>query len=126
MRGRRSQDKLNNRRKNRSRRGASAATNAQETLAAHRNELAALRNEVARSLEAIPSSLVPPMDPAREGLWPANKPYCYLSKKHLETIGFVPFAQEERLTSEAAILFGMSPVEKSAVNSVFQRFLERT
>jgi hypothetical protein len=105
---------------------ATALTNAQETLSARRNELAAMRHEVAKPREAIPSSLVPRLDPAREGLWPVDKPYCYLSKKHLETIGFVPFAQEERLSSEAAILFGMSPAEKSAADSVFQSFLERT
>jgi hypothetical protein len=105
---------------------AIAATNAQQALAARRDELIAVRNEAAKPLESVQPTSVPPLDPAHEGMWPTNKPYCYLAKKHLETIGFVPFDQEERLTSEAATLLGMSPAEKNAADSAYQHFLERT
>ncbi|HKQ39715.1 MAG TPA: hypothetical protein VJ063_16680 [Verrucomicrobiae bacterium] len=100
-------------------------THTGETLALHRQELDLARNESAAAVAIQFVTPVPP-DPAREGFWPADKPYCYLSKQHLATIGFNPFSDNAALTSEAATLFGMSGVERAAVDAAYGQLLERT
>lgn len=103
---------------------AASVTSAQDLLALRRKELDWARNESA-TVATPPAPPVPP-DPAREGLWPKDKPYCYLSKQHLATIGFVPFSEDGQLTSEAATLFGMGAGEWAAVNQAFGDFVDRT
>jgi len=100
-----------------------SVTNTRELLASRGQELDRARIESGAAIQpAIP---VPP-DPAREGLWPKDKPYCYLSKQHLATIGFVPFSEDGALTSEAAVLFGMSPSEWAAADVAYAALIDRT
>jgi hypothetical protein len=103
-----------------------AVSNAQDLLAARRQELDWARAESAAALHSTQSVTPLAPDPTREGLWPKDKPYCYMSKQHLATIGFVPFSEAAGLTSEAAILFGMSPAERSAVDRAYADFLDQT
>lgn len=104
---------------------AAAASDAEGLLALRRHELDWARSEAAAA--AARSQPLPPLppDPAREGLWPKDKAYCYLSKQHLATIGYTPFSEDAGLTSEASILFGMSPAERAAVDRAYAGFLDR-
>ena len=102
-----------------------SATGAENLLALRRKELHWARNAVAADVSPRLTQPVPP-DPAREGLWPADKPYCYLSKQYLATVGFTPFSEDAGLTSEAATLFGMSPSEQAAVDGAYADFVDRT
>jgi hypothetical protein len=96
-------------------------TSAQDQLALRLKELNWARSESATTPLTRP---VPP-DPAREGLWPKDKPYCYLSKQHLATIGFTPFsADDSGLTWEAGTLFGMSAAERTAVDRAYLNFVD--
>ena len=102
-----------------------ALTNAQALLALRSQEVELGRNDVAVAADTTKATPIPP-DPASEGLWPKDKPYCYLSKQHLATIEFIPFCEDGPLTSEAAILFGMSAAEKLAIDNATADFIERT
>ena len=102
---------------------AAVVSGAQDELSLRRKELDRARSESGTT--ATPPAIPVPPDPAREGLWPKDKPYCYLSKQHLATIGFTPFsADDSGLTSEAATLFGMSAAERVAVDRAYIEFVE--
>jgi hypothetical protein len=101
-----------------------SVTSAEDLLALRRKKLDGARTESAAT--AVERVTPIPLDPAREGLWPKDKPYCYLSKQHLATIGFTPFSEDERLTSEAARLFGMSRAEWTAADRAYADLLDRT
>jgi len=105
---------------------SASVAGAQNLLALRRQELDWARRENAATSTAIQSAKPVPPDPVREGLWPKDKPYCYVSKQHLATIGFVPFSEDGGLTSEAATLFGMSAAEHAAVDRAYADFLDRT
>jgi hypothetical protein len=80
-----------------------------------REELSAARAE---ALLAIP--LAP--DPVREGFWPAEQPYFPLAKRYLREIGYRSFTREQQVTRAAAILFGLTPQEKTEVENAAQNF----
>jgi hypothetical protein len=101
-----------------------SVTAAEDSLTLRRKELDWARNESAAT--ATPAVASVPPDPTREGLWPKDKPYCYLSKQHLATIGFVPFSEDAGLTSEAATLFGMSRAEWAAADRAYAELIDRT
>lgn len=87
--------------------------------------------------------LVVPPNPDRNGGWPANEPYFYLPKHDLPWVGLVAFmtnaAREEtprsfvisaplpwtnRLSNDAAILFGMTPTDREAVDEAYHKLWE--
>lgn len=105
---------------------AESVTSAEDLLALRRKELDWARSERAGAATAVEGGAAIPPDPAREGLWPKDKPYCYLSKQHLATIGFTPFSEDGGLTSEAATLFGMSAGEWATINQAFGDFVDCT
>ncbi len=61
---------------------------------------------------------------AEEGAWPSGRPYFYLPKKHVESMGYDTLDDKGYLSAEAAALLGMSTAEKTAVNSQLQGFRE--
>ena len=65
-----------------------------------------------------PSEAVVPPDPARQGGWPASVPYFYLPKKDLGSVGYQLF-ENNRLTEDAATLFGMTATEREAVDAAY-------
>lgn len=64
------------------------------------------------------SEAVVPPDPARQGGWPASVPYFYLPKRDLGSVGYQLF-ENNRLTDDAAILFGMTATEREAVDTAY-------
>jgi hypothetical protein len=61
--------------------------------------------------------IVPP-DSTRQGGWPVRAGYFYLPKKDLGAVGY-KVMEGNRLTTDAASLFGMSAAERSAVDSAY-------
>jgi hypothetical protein len=53
-----------------------------------------------------------------EGRFPVAKPYFYVAKKHLANFQLELFEQEQ-LTAEAAVVFGLGDGERIAVNEAF-------
>ena len=77
----------------------------------------ALKDQRGQAVAAALESIVPP-DPARQGGWPANAPYFYLPKSHLGSVGY-RLLEEDRLTDDAATLFGMTPTEREAFDASY-------
>lgn len=65
------------------------------------------------------------LTPQREGEWPATKPYFYLAKKHIPSLGYAALTISGQVSAEAAALFGMSPAERRAINHSMQTLLAR-
>ncbi len=61
---------------------------------------------------------------AEEGAWPSGRPYFYLPKKHVESMGYNTLDDKGHLSAEATGLLGMSTAEKTAVDSQLQGFRE--
>ncbi|HTI73249.1 MAG TPA: hypothetical protein VMF06_24965 [Candidatus Limnocylindria bacterium] len=64
---------------------------------------------------AIPQQPLP--DIVADGVWPNEKPYFHLAKRHLATMGYRLFDAGNNLSPTAATLFGMTEAEKSAVEA---------
>jgi hypothetical protein len=64
-----------------------------------------------------PTVVIPPA-PDREGGWPTTTPYFYLPKKDLGSVGYRLF-MNNRLTDEAATLFGMTAGERELVDAAY-------
>lgn len=65
-----------------------------------------------------PSEAIVPPDPALQGGWPASVLYFYLPKKDLGSVGYQLF-ENNRLTDDAATLFGMTATEREAVDTAY-------
>jgi hypothetical protein len=87
-------------------------------------EVAAARESLNQARAELATVLPPEPDPANEGFWPAAQPYFYLPKRHLAEIGYTTFTADNRLTTTAAMLFGMTPQETAAVEEAAERVLE--
>jgi hypothetical protein len=86
----------------------------------------AARQEISRWSEQAPSvsrqnpdPIVAP-DPLRQGGWPQGTSYFYLPKRDLKSVGYTVF-DRDRLSGEAAALFGMSAAEREAVDAAYNR-----
>jgi RNA polymerase sigma factor (sigma-70 family) len=86
----------------------------------------AARQEISRWSEQAPSvsrqnpdPIVAP-DPLRQGGWPQGTSYFYLPKRDLKSVGYMVF-DRDRLSDEAAALFGMSAAEREAVDAAYNR-----
>jgi hypothetical protein len=77
--------------------------------------------------EAQARVVVPP-NPDRNGGWPTNEPYFYLPKRDLPSVGLVAFEKSlpwtNRLSDDAAILFGMTPTDREAVEEACHKSWE--
>jgi len=92
--------------------------------------LAAARDQARTSSHAEAQRVVMPPNPDRNGGWPADEPYFYLPKHDLPGVGLVAFMTNapvlntitaplpwtNRLSDDAAILFGMTPTDREAVD----------
>ena len=58
------------------------------------------------------------LTPQKEGFWPADKPYFYVSKSRLQGMTYWLF-DDDRLSKTTATLFGMTPEEERAANAAF-------
>jgi hypothetical protein len=94
-------------------------------LAQRRTELPQARDDAAWT-ETLEIPLPAPLNPAGEGMWPADKPYFYLAKKRLREVGPPPFMGADRLSRESVILYGMTPAEKSATEQAYRDYVERS
>ena len=103
---------------------AAASTNAQATLKERRRQLADTRNELAAAEEETRQAQPFPPDPAREGLWPTNKPYLLMAKKLLGSIEYPSIEPGYRLADTAASLFGMTAAERASIDNALQGFDE--
>lgn len=81
-----------------------------------------VRDEL-RALATEPTPHVTP-GPLVEGRFPAHRPYFYVAKKQLANFAVELFEQDQ-LTAEAAIVFGMSEGERIAVNEAVERLWDR-
>src|SRR5207249_3693477 len=70
------------------------------------------------------SGEIAPPDPARRGGWPAHAQYFYLPKKDLSSVGYGLF-QGNRMTDDAATLFGMTNAERQAVDAAYDDMWRR-
>jgi len=93
----------------------------QRDLLAGLDQVEALRPQQSDAQTGAPApkagEIVPP-DSARQGGWPAKAAYFYLPKKDLGAVGY-KVIEANRLTAEAATLFGMTSAERSAVDSAY-------
>ena len=80
-------------------------------------QLRELRQEQSKGPAPTPEAIVPP-DPARQGGWPVHARYFYLPKRDLGSIGYQLF-DANRLTDDAAVLFGMTADEREAVDAAY-------
>ena len=101
-----------------------ACTNTQATLKERRQQLAATRAELAAAEEETRRAQPFPPDPAKEGLWPTNKPYLLMAKRLLGSVEYPAIEPGYRLSDTAASLFGMSAAEQASVNNSLQAFDE--
>jgi hypothetical protein len=63
--------------------------------------------------------------PEKEGFWPAEKPYFYISKVRLGGLSYWPFTDDEnRISKYAALLFGLSAEEDSAASAAYLQMRE--
>lgn len=62
--------------------------------------------------------------PLVEGRFPAQRPYFYVAKKQLANFEVELFEQDQ-LTAEAAVVFGLSDGERIAVNEAFELLWDR-
>lgn len=87
-------------------------------------------------------AVVPP-NPDRNGGWPTNEPYFYLPKHDLPSVGLVAFMTNtavvtsyianitapipwtNRLSDDAAIVFGMTPTERETVDEAYHELWEK-
>lgn len=79
-----------------------------------------LRGElnVISAREAAKSEDLSELNPQKEGFWPPDKPYFYISKERLQGLSYWPFTDnEDRLSKQAVMLFGMTAQEESAANA---------
>ncbi|MCI0538930.1 MAG: hypothetical protein L0Z50_27295 [Verrucomicrobiales bacterium] len=75
----------------------------------------------ANAAASLPTQLAEP-DPSRQGGWPRDADFIYLSKQYLTNASY-RLLDGDRLTDEAATLLGMSPAEREAVNDLFNTLL---
>lgn len=66
------------------------------------------------------------LTPQKEGFWPKDQPYFYISKSRLQGLGYWPLTDDNyRFSETAARLFGMSPEEEKAANAVYERLIDQ-
>jgi hypothetical protein len=66
------------------------------------------------------------LNPQKEGFWPAEKPYFYISKARLAGLNYWPFTDsDDQLSKTAALLFGMTPQEEAAANAAYATMREQ-
>jgi len=86
----------------------------------------AARQEVSQLSEQAPGGNLPSEDPIvapdplRQGGWPQAVSYFYLPKRDLKSVGYSVF-EKDRLSDEAAALFGMSAAERESVDAAYNR-----
>jgi hypothetical protein len=62
------------------------------------------------------------LNPQKEGFWPADKPYFYISKERLRGLSYWPFNDGDgSLSKQAVMLFAMTPQEESAANAAYSQ-----
>jgi len=89
----------------------------QRALAGAQSRQKAPASETPSSPSALAEAVVPP-DPAVGGGWPSGKSYFYLPKRVLASIGITGgLCQGNRLTDYTAVLFGITPAEREAVDA---------
>lgn len=66
----------------------------------------------------------PPTNPAEEGHWPSDRPYFYLSKKHLAGVRYSPLTDRDEVSDAAATLLGMTGADRAHVNAALSRARE--
>lgn len=75
---------------------------------------------VLTATEAAKESDLSELTPHREGFWPTDKPYFYLSKDHLHGLSYWPFNDGAgTLSKQAVMLLGMSEQEEHAANAAY-------
>lgn len=104
---------------------ALALSDAQATLANRRQEPAQVAKAATAQAQAFKAASPKLVDPAGEGVWPTGKPYFYLPKNRLGTLGFSTLSAEETSSAEARTVLGLLAEEKAAVDQALQGYYER-
>jgi hypothetical protein len=92
----------------------------QRQLAENQNGVRRLRQEQTEALlpKPEPEAIIVPPDSTRQGGWPAKAQYFYFPKKDLAAVSYRLF-ETNRLTDDAAVLFGTTPAEREAVDAAY-------
>jgi hypothetical protein len=88
------------------------------------HELAETEEALRKAQEQRKPAPVPELTPAAEGNWPRERPYFYLAKKHIPTVDYGAFDIRGRVSSEAAVLFGMAGAERRAIDQALESVYE--
>jgi hypothetical protein len=124
----------------------------EQNRSALERRLAEARDQARTSGQAeVQARVVVPPNPERNGGWPTNEPYFYLPKRDLPSVGLVAFMTNapvvtlqyvspewtatntqinapipwtNRLSDDAAILFGMTRTEREAVDEAYLKSWE--
>jgi hypothetical protein len=67
---------------------------------------------------------LPPPDQAHQGGWPPDAAFFYFPKQYLTNVSY-RLLDGERLTDEAAAIFGMSAAERDAVDQAFGELVDQ-
>ena len=97
---------------------------AQERLRESQAQIEAARSNLAHATRELAVATTAAFNPAIEGSWPASRPYFYLPKKYLAQIGYAAFTPQARVSDEGAVLFGMTPSERAAVDAAAGSFMK--
>lgn len=101
-------------------RAAEADARKLETALEEEKARAASLEAAAEKLKAEnPRELPAPTNPNEEGFWPEERPYFYLSKRHLESVRYWPITDNDTLSESAALLLGMNPEERAEANRAY-------
>lgn len=102
-----------------------ALSKVQSDLRDQRRVVEESRTEAATAADAVTELMQTPADPASEGLWPRERQYFYLAKKHIQNFGYSPFHAAGQIGLEAVTLLGMTTSEEEATNKSFRDFFEK-
>lgn len=111
---------------------ATEASDAREEMNRIEKLLAVERDSITRLRAQLAAAETPAvvneaeLSPEKEGFWPAEKPYFYLSKTRLAGVGYSAFGEDDITLSRAArLLFGLSSEEESAVDAAAKMMREQ-
>ena len=91
----------------------------------HQTELALVREQVEEQKAGQRIINLEELRPQLEGHWPKERPYFYLAKKHIPSLGYDALNHSDGMLSRgAAAVFGMNAMEQRAVNDALRSVQE--
>ena len=95
----------------------------QQRMGENQAQIQSARSNLVQAARELADAAARTFDPSVEGSWPTARPYFYLPKKYLAHIGYEAFTPQARVSDEAAVLFGMTPGERAAVDAAAASFM---